>query len=322
MANRKRRSEQQIMEEQSNTILRQSLPEEWVIHDYRPDYGIDLVLEIFEYTTPEKVAETLGEQLFIQLKSVKNITIEKHKIYDRKNVEKYSLEKKETFVEIDIFKFKIDVSLLLTIQSMGFIVPVMLFIVDLETKEIYYVCLTDYIDKILYHEDLSLQAKETKTLYIPLANRLSNPDYLLFPIKNYYAKRVKWNSAFIKFNYQYGEIEYGVTFENIKQFIFIIKNFDIWQDERFSNDYEELTLIESLVNENSQDRLIELVNLKINRNVKEFLDFEDDFYRHSDNPLEQVIINLIIKPFWGKLSNYLYIYEETWRESYLPISIF
>lgn len=114
MANKKRRSEQQIMEEQSLLILRKNLPKEWVLHDYKPDYGIDLVLEIFEYSTPNKIAETLGEQVFIQLKSVKNITATKYKVYSRKNIEKYTLEKKEIFTEIDVFKFQIDVSLLLT----------------------------------------------------------------------------------------------------------------------------------------------------------------------------------------------------------------
>jgi len=48
-ARRKRRSFQHIMEEESGQILRVSLPKEWVIHEYSPDYGIDGTVEMFAY---------------------------------------------------------------------------------------------------------------------------------------------------------------------------------------------------------------------------------------------------------------------------------
>jgi len=37
------------MEEESGQILRVSLPKEWVIHEYSPDYGIDGTVEMFAY---------------------------------------------------------------------------------------------------------------------------------------------------------------------------------------------------------------------------------------------------------------------------------
>ena len=59
------------MEEESGRLLREALPPEWVIHEYKPDYGIDGVIEIFNPVASEDdMYQTLGEQIFFQLKSV------------------------------------------------------------------------------------------------------------------------------------------------------------------------------------------------------------------------------------------------------------
>ena len=42
MAHTKRRGRQHIMEDQSYLVFKSLLPEEWAVHEYRPDYGIDL----------------------------------------------------------------------------------------------------------------------------------------------------------------------------------------------------------------------------------------------------------------------------------------
>jgi hypothetical protein len=38
-ARKKRRSFQQVMEEDSGVVLSAALPAHWVIHEYTPDYG-------------------------------------------------------------------------------------------------------------------------------------------------------------------------------------------------------------------------------------------------------------------------------------------
>ena len=49
MAHKKRRVFQHVMEDHSYEIIKRSLPQEWVIREFnRPDYGIDLVIELFE----------------------------------------------------------------------------------------------------------------------------------------------------------------------------------------------------------------------------------------------------------------------------------
>ena len=48
------------MEEESGQLLYEALPEQWVIHAYAPDYGIDGAVEIFDYIDDGKMAETKG----------------------------------------------------------------------------------------------------------------------------------------------------------------------------------------------------------------------------------------------------------------------
>jgi len=43
-------------------LLRNVLPREWVLRGYKPDYGIDLAVEVFKYVDEKRaVAESLGE---------------------------------------------------------------------------------------------------------------------------------------------------------------------------------------------------------------------------------------------------------------------
>lgn len=61
MAHPKRRSKNQMTEGTSVRILRENIPEAWVIRDYRPDYGIDAVVERFETAQGDPdLAETLS----------------------------------------------------------------------------------------------------------------------------------------------------------------------------------------------------------------------------------------------------------------------
>ena len=48
MAHKKRRVTQHIMEDESLKLVQKILPKEWVIRDYKPDYGIDISIELFE----------------------------------------------------------------------------------------------------------------------------------------------------------------------------------------------------------------------------------------------------------------------------------
>ena len=82
------------MEERSLQVLAAKLPAEWVRHDYRPDYGIDLAVEIFEADESGSVT-TMGELFFAQVKSIKHRQIVAVEAKARGNVEKSSLSPAE-----------------------------------------------------------------------------------------------------------------------------------------------------------------------------------------------------------------------------------
>ena len=74
---RKRRVSQHVMEEASYLIIKKHIPKEWVIREFnKPDYGIDLVIELFE-KIDEDISETLGEFIYVQVKSVQQLEIKK-----------------------------------------------------------------------------------------------------------------------------------------------------------------------------------------------------------------------------------------------------
>lgn len=205
---RKRRSLNQIKEERSYTILRGKLPEAWVMHEYGPDYGIDCVVELFDYIdADQEIAETLGELLFVQLKASASVEYTTRRTYPRGNVEKGPLkEDKSEYYDLPVAKFVLETSELQTVRAMGPAVPVLLILVDVVREKAFFVCLNDYIDKILIPEDKESFSKNNKTIYIPVANEIERDEDLLTPLRAY-GKRAKMYGAFTKFNFQKKEID-------------------------------------------------------------------------------------------------------------------
>jgi Domain of unknown function (DUF4365) len=166
---RKRRSLNHIKEDISYRVLREKLPESWVIHEYRPDYGIDCVVELFDYTDDtQTMAETLGENFFVQLKASSSIEYTTKRVYPRGNVEKgQPREEKSEHFDIEVAKFKLEMSEFLTVQSMGVAIPVLLILVDVDTSRAFFICLNDYIDKVLVAEDIYFSRKNRKSCTFP-----------------------------------------------------------------------------------------------------------------------------------------------------------
>jgi hypothetical protein len=190
------------------SYIQKNIPEQWVMHEYGPDYGIDFVVELFDYVKDDtSVAETLGEVFFVQLKSSSSIDYTTRRVYSRGNVEKGPLsEDKSEYYDLPVAKFVLDTVEIQTIQAMGPAIPVLLVLVDINSEKAYFVCLNDYIDKVLIPEDQNFGEKDDKTIYIPIANEIGLDEEKLVPLRAY-GKRAKMYGAFTKFNYQKKEIE-------------------------------------------------------------------------------------------------------------------
>src|SRR5690606_26839434 len=98
---------------------------------------------------------------------------------------------------------------IVTIQSMGAAVPVYLLYVILDTQKIYYVCLSDYIEKILIPEDPNFRDKQEKVINIPITNEITSDVTKTFPLR-FGAIRMKFYDMFVIFNYQSKVIDYNI----------------------------------------------------------------------------------------------------------------
>lgn len=287
------------------------LPKEWVIREFnRPDYGIYLLIELFD-KIDDQYSETLGEFIYVQVKSVKSIEITKEKIFNVGNVAKGAWsEDKSEYAEIDVVKYVFDTNSLYTIQPLGASVSVLLFVADLNSESVYFICLNDYIDKILLPKNPNYTNQESITLTIYVLNNLQNE-----PISNtalkFYGKRAKLLSAFSKFAYPKNEIAYvfgyklypiwtyrdeiekGTSYENkaittmLLYFISQIEDLDIWEHTEWA------------VLPKARSDLLK---------IKTLLNDSHDFKEIRD----KVIV------LWHQLTNLGTMYEDLCREWFLP----
>lgn len=310
MAHKKQRVIQHIMEDESFKIIKDHLPKEWVVREFNhPDYGVDLVIELFEPINA-KVSETLGEYLYVQVKSVQELEIKKDKLYPVQNVAKGNWkEDKSEYIEVEVVKFVLDTNSIYTVQSLGSSISFVLFVVDLRARDVYFICLNDFIDKILLPQNPNYTDQGSVTITIPILNKLSEKIISRSALE-IYGKRAKLLSSFAKFAYQKNELSYLLKYkdfpvttkrdeiENIsasesdikRQVLFFIEQIqvlDIWE-------YKAWEVLPATKNE-----LMDLKN-RIN-------DGED-----LNSLIEKILIT------WHRLSNLGNMYEELTREWFLP----
>ncbi len=324
MAHNKRRVVQNIMEEKSLVLARELLPEEWVIHEYAPDYGVDFVVETFKFINEEKIiAETLGEFFFVQMKSAENLSFLKRKVYEKYNIEKSLKEDKSSYAMVDVISYPLEVNEINTIMSMGTSVPVVLLLADLSTEKIYFLCLTDYIEKIILPQNALNTHTSSITLYIPVENDLSYPEAITHLA--FLARRSKLMGAFNKFNYQLSELRYGESEEMISRFISIVKSYDFWtakpQWPALEVVYEELLNVEKFyLSPPEQRKNIVESDCFLKRCIEDFEDSDD--FASTENSTKKKINDIYFKArtqqLWNRLCNLGNLYEEVCKEWFLP----
>jgi hypothetical protein len=303
------------MEDESYQIIKRHIPKEWVIREFnRPDYGIDIIIELFNKIDDE-ISETLGEFIYVQVKSVKNITVVNENIFNVGNVAKgIWKEDKSEYVKADVVKYVFDTDSIYTIQSLGASVSVLLFVVDINTSDVYFICVNDYIDKIILPKNPDYTNQSSITLTIPALNKLQNVDISNNALK-FYGKRAKLLSAFSKFSYQKNEIAH----------VFGFKFFPIWSywDELEKNkvyDKDEITTMLLYFINQIEDLDIwtysEWAVLPMAKNdlMKIKLALQDD--KDNWESLRDKIIVL-----WHQLTNLGAMYEDICREWFLPKTV-
>jgi hypothetical protein len=313
MAKSKQKSQSHLIDKEGEALLRSKLPKHWELRNYRPDYGLDFTLEVFKPVEnllgASALYETLGEHIFIQLKSIAAPKIKQLTLFSRENVEKSqeNINKADKVADIEIYSFQLEISELVTVERMGIAVPVLLVIADLATQRCFFVCLNDYIDKILIPRFEDYRVKQNRTIHIPVYNEIGTTHGLV--ALRWYAKRPKLIAAFQRFTYQYSELQWAAEHGDWRGLAEIfarkIANYDFW------NDTEMWIVIEN--NAAGLQRFIktgqpELLKFTIQEEFDE--PKRKDYFKKLD-----------VFELWRQLSLLPQIYEDICREWLLPTAL-
>ncbi|KAA9017980.1 DUF4365 domain-containing protein [Niallia endozanthoxylica] len=314
----KRKSHTHLIEKKSLEIVGSILPDYWTIREYKPDYGIDLEIELFEPKDEDKkrVYDTLGEHIFIQVKGTENIDFSTYTIHERKNVEMYEGVQGKPYKKIDVVKFQLDTAELYTVERMSSAVPILLFVVDVNNENIYFLCLNDYIEKVLVPTDPEYYKKKSKTIYIPKTNILNkNNTNNQIPIM-LYAKRPKLYSFFNKINYQAGELKYLSEDELLKiypHFLQILLRLDVWEIRNLwaiMGDYFEKL---NILCEKGKEGIITFSNVKERDGL-----WETNFSFSKEYTFDDIYYFTQVRLLWEGLNGLGNLYEDIVREWFLP----
>ncbi len=221
------------MEEESGNLLRAALPNEWVIHEYKPDYGIDGTIEMFDPVDDNNdVYETLGEHIFFQLKSVRKTTLLHRVARSYRSVLAGAEERGHPFtLEYEAFAYDLEVNELLTVEAMGASLVVVLFVVALDTRTMYMISLTDYIDRVLDRDDPDWRTKSRKRIFIP--SQLSLPGVSSVELLRLYGGRPKhmhlFNVAAAQYHQLFSAFDAGRMRPLAARFCEQLLALDVWR---------------------------------------------------------------------------------------------
>ena len=314
MASAKKRSEQHLIDQAGERLLREKLPPHWLLREYRPDYGLDFTIEIF--TTGEvadgrpTTYETLGEHVFVQLKSIADATPAPLALYSRGNVEKApeALNRTDKVADLETYRFQLETSELITVERMGIGVPVLLVIADLARQSCSFVCLNDYVDKILTPRHGDYRDKATRTIHVPTRTAVGSEVGQM--ALRWYAKRPKLIAAFQRFTYQFSELNWAAegdwrTLANY--FAHRIAAYDFWHDTEMCG-------------------LIAYLGEGLRRFIE---NGQPGFFKPPVEPPEGFdpdsfaadYARLDVFELWRQLSLLPKTYEDVWREWFLPTAL-
>lgn len=303
----KKQVEQHITDRKGEELFRRALPDHWVVHEYRPDYGIDFTIELFGSSKNEKgfkEYETLGEHIFVQLKSKSEPEVFSLPVFARDNVEKKKEENKknEKIADIDTYRIQLEASELLTVDRMGIGVPVLLVVSDLASQQCCFVCLNDYIDKILVPRLDKYSAAGSRTIHVPVQNKIGSK--IGTSALRWYGKRAKLLAAFHRFTYQRSELNFSEedSWRDLASYFGRrISDYDFWDDTEMCKPISDCgRAIRSFV-ESGQPNLLKREDGT--EHLKEYLDKQDVF------------------SLWEALTALPKMHEDIWREWFLPTAL-
>lgn len=313
MTSTKKRNDQHLIDQEGQHLLREKLPKPWVLREYRPDYGLDFAVEVFKTIEAPAGArpthETLGEHFFIQLKSIEDAEVRPLTIYGRGNVEKApeQLDREDEVATIDTYRFPLETSELMTVERMGIGIPVLLVIADLKLRRCCFVCLNDYIDKILIPRHADYLNAQYRTVHVPVTNEIGSEVGMV--ALRWYAKRAKLLAAFQRFVYQFSELQWAAdkNWEELARYFGQrIAQYDFWEDTEMCEPirYNGAGLQRFLKDGRPH------YFYPTDESLMELPEDQQAYFRQAD-----------VFELWRLLSLLPKTYEDVWREWFLPSAL-
>lgn len=250
-------------------------------------------------------------------------------------------EDRSTGMDIDVVRLRLETSALLTVQAMGAAIPVLLFLVELSTGRIYYVCLNDLVEKVILPRDPSYADRRTKVIHIPARNCIVPGNTLSLRPLETYARRAKLYAAFQKFSYQHHELELARAAYDAassgpaereradelmrlaRHFVATVLRYDFWirmpEWKPVGWAYLELSVLRAMLEDPAasddlpslRGYLVRQPWLPLRENYVAGLSLVDarrHFFSH-------------VGEIWSRLANLSRIYEELVREWFLPTEL-
>ena len=225
------------------------------------------------------------------------------------------------YKEIDVVKFSIDTALLGTVEKMGSAVPVLLTVVDTQNNSAYFVCLNDYIEKVIIPTNPNYIHQDTLLINIPITNVIRTYDDLI-PIR-WYAKRAKLFALFSKINYQNHELTYfsdeSLT-TDILHFAKIIRRLDAWSASKY---FYALKIVQDEL-----DYFLDKGTTPMAEKVKEYFKergenvdeicWETNYCFSKELSFVDSQNATHIRTLWNKICNCGFILEDLAKEWFLP----
>lgn len=323
----KRKVAAHIIGEEAVRIVKGLLPKHWTPREYHPDFGIDLAIELFEKSGPDRHGrdryDTLGEHLFMQVKGVEGINPVQLKIADRISVErtdpKTDAVADGSEITLPVFSFPIETSELVTVQRMGAALPVLLVLVDLSTSRAFFICLNDYIDKLILPFDENFVDRDSKVVHVPECNEIVASEEGLLALR-FYAKRAKLMAAFAKFRYQQHQFEYVHNEQLADQaayFARVLLRYDFWDSCQWwgliAHVHEALLRFAGTGSPG-------LMRMAEGATLPDYDErcWTDGFSGHREYSRRELLRFQEIRQLWDELANVGNVYEEICREWFLP----
>lgn len=159
-----RRPHQHVMEDASYALLESLLPPDWIVRRLPKDYGVDLEIELVD------AGVVTGNRIWVQMKSSKSV---RHSVvtYDATDFSP-SVGNQLGRVTAQYIPFRLSTPFLKYSLQCPF--PLLLFVADLDNREVYFLPLRNEIEENVSSRTPAWRARRTSTVRVPINNALSS----------------------------------------------------------------------------------------------------------------------------------------------------